>query len=306
MAEVRLVRIVVASPSDVQAERDLLPRVLDELNRSIAADRGLRLELARWETDAYPGFHVDGPQGLIDPILNIVECDVLIGIFWKRFGTPTKEAKSGTEHEFRRAYEAWKQHQCPQIMVYFNQKPYTAKTKEDIDQWGKVLEFRENFPQEGLQWMYEGELEFERLVRTHLTHFIRQQKNMSTDVNRSDAASPSSMVIQQHGNGGVAIGSGSVAAGEQGIAIGGNVYGNITVSTPQALSGSVAAPALRESYLTWLIGQVRSLPLSGVDPNAIREETRRDLDLAVVYTALLTQRSEQTKDHDFGCCICKP
>ena len=71
MEQVHVLRIVVASPGDVQAERDALQVVLEELNRGIAAERGLRLELVRWETDAYPGFHVDGPQGLIDSILRM-------------------------------------------------------------------------------------------------------------------------------------------------------------------------------------------------------------------------------------------
>ena len=51
MEQVHVLRIIVASPSDVQAERDSLPVVLEELNRSIAADHGLRLELGRWETE---------------------------------------------------------------------------------------------------------------------------------------------------------------------------------------------------------------------------------------------------------------
>ena len=80
MEPIHLLRIVVASPGDVQAERDALPAVLEELNRGIAATQGLRLELGRWETDAYPGFHPEGPQGLIDPILRIEDCDVLLGI----------------------------------------------------------------------------------------------------------------------------------------------------------------------------------------------------------------------------------
>jgi hypothetical protein len=87
---VRLLRIVVASPGDVQAERDALPAVVQELNSGIARERGLRFDLTRWETDAYPGFHPEGLQGLIDPILRIEDCDVLIGIFWKRFGTPLR------------------------------------------------------------------------------------------------------------------------------------------------------------------------------------------------------------------------
>lgn len=48
------------------------------LNRGIAAERGLRLEVYRWETDASPGFHADGPQGLIDSVICIEDCDVLM------------------------------------------------------------------------------------------------------------------------------------------------------------------------------------------------------------------------------------
>ena len=79
MPQVQILRIVVASPGDVQAERNALSTVVEELNHGIARDRGVRLELARWETDAYPGFHPEGPQGLIDPILRIETCDILIG-----------------------------------------------------------------------------------------------------------------------------------------------------------------------------------------------------------------------------------
>ena len=68
MEQKQVLRIVVASPSDVKAERDLLPNAIEELNRGVAADRWLSLELSRWETDAYPGFHPEGPQGLIDPM----------------------------------------------------------------------------------------------------------------------------------------------------------------------------------------------------------------------------------------------
>jgi hypothetical protein len=57
MASIQILRIVVASPGDVQAERDALTTVVEEINRGIAGDRSLRLELSRWETDTYPGFH---------------------------------------------------------------------------------------------------------------------------------------------------------------------------------------------------------------------------------------------------------
>jgi hypothetical protein len=174
--QVRVLRIVVASPGDVQAERNALPQVIDELNRGVAADRGLRLELSRWETDTYPGFHSDGPQGGIDPILKIDDCDLLIGIFWHRFGTPTMDARSGTEHEFRLAYQAWRSKRRPQIWVYFNQKAYSPNSKEETDQWGRVLEFRNEFPKEGLWWPYKGSSELASLVRNHLTKYVLDLK----------------------------------------------------------------------------------------------------------------------------------
>ncbi|MEW5980194.1 MAG: hypothetical protein AB1898_30740 [Acidobacteriota bacterium] len=171
--QVDIIRIVAASPSDVQEERDRLPSILEEINDGIAGHLGLRLELSRWETDAYPGFHVEGPQGLVDAALDIEECDVVIGIFWKRFGTPVSTAQSGTEHELRRAYEAWKQKRTPQIMVYFNQQAYTPGSPEETDQWSRVLQFKRDFPQEGFWWNYNGVDEFERTVRKHLTRFVR-------------------------------------------------------------------------------------------------------------------------------------
>jgi internalin A len=166
-------RVVVASPGDVQPERDMLPAIIDEVNRGVAADRGLHLVLSRWETDAFPGFHSGGPQDLIDPILKITDCDLLIGIFWKRFGTPTKDRKSGTEHEIRVAYEAWQQNGRPQLFVYFNQKAYAPTSKAEADQWGRVIEFRDKFRQEGLWWPYKGRADFQKQVRNHLTNYIR-------------------------------------------------------------------------------------------------------------------------------------
>lgn len=168
----RILRIVIASPGDVQPERDVLPSVIEEVNRYIA-DRGLNLVLTRWETDTHPGFHAEGPQGLIDPILKITDCDLLIGIFWKRFGTPTADGRTGTEHELRVAYETWQSVGRPQIFVYFNQKSYTPNSRAETEQWGQVIEFKEKFPKDGLWWAYKGKAEFERLVRNHLINYIR-------------------------------------------------------------------------------------------------------------------------------------
>jgi hypothetical protein len=170
-------KIVIASPNDVREEREALDREIQKVNRFIAERLGLTLKALRSETDTYPGFHIHGPQGLVDSILNIQYCDIFIGILWKRFGTPIKEnGETGTEHEFYEAYEAWKENQRPHIMLYFNQKEYSHKTPAELEQHKAVLNFKENLPKEGLYWEYNGLEEFKDLVFGHLSLYLQDDK----------------------------------------------------------------------------------------------------------------------------------
>jgi len=91
MTTLKKLRVVIVSPSDVKEERKALVKVIENVNHNTATDLGLILIAGSWEKDSYPGFHVDGPQAIIDQTLNIENCDILIGIFWKRFGTPIKK-----------------------------------------------------------------------------------------------------------------------------------------------------------------------------------------------------------------------
>jgi len=172
-ANMKVVRVVLASPSDVQKERDRVPLVVDEVNRNVARERGILLELYRWETEAQPGFHELGPQGLIDERLRIERCDLLVGVFWRRIGTPTLAGRTGTVDEFLHAYDCWQRTRSPQIMVYFGQKAYTPQSAEEAQQWAEVLSFKKDFPVQGLHWEYEDEDVFERLLRNHLTKFVQ-------------------------------------------------------------------------------------------------------------------------------------
>jgi hypothetical protein len=58
-SEKRFLRVILASPNDVQQERELIPSIIDELNRGIADTLHVQLDLVRWELDTYPAFHVD-------------------------------------------------------------------------------------------------------------------------------------------------------------------------------------------------------------------------------------------------------
>ena len=176
MRKVELLRIVVASPGDVKTERDCVEAVAAELNHGLADVLGLRLEVIRWETDAFPGFNLDGSQGHIDTALRIEESELVIGIFWKRFGTPVSDAASGTEHEIRKAYRSWEKTGQPQIMVYFNQMSPLNLTPEETAQRQQVKQFqRDPLFKQGLWWNYDGAGVFEKLVREHLTQYLRHR-----------------------------------------------------------------------------------------------------------------------------------
>lgn len=173
---ISLLRVVLASPSDVQAERDAVESAIDAVNRDTARALGIHLELTRWETDAAPGFHPLGPQALIDPVLRIEDCDLLIGVFSHRFGTVTADGKTGTEHEFDIAYRSWKKSRRPQLMLYFNTKAYQPRSADEADQFGRVQAFRDSFPREGLWWPYSGRARFARTVESHLRRFVHQHR----------------------------------------------------------------------------------------------------------------------------------
>lgn len=165
----RKIRIFVASPGEVQSERDQLAKVVEELNLTISAiapEKHIVLELVRWETHVHPGLGRDA-QAVVNQ--QIGDYDIFVGILWKRMGTPTSIARSGTEEEFRRAYETWQKNKTLPVLFYFCQQLFPPpRTKEEIEQLGKVVDFRAELSNKGLVADYANHDEFADVIRPHL------------------------------------------------------------------------------------------------------------------------------------------
>lgn len=169
-------KIFIASPSDVAEERDIVSHiVIPELRRIFGDEqifgkkKNIDIEAIRWETHTWPDIGED-----VQDVVNkqIGDFDILVGIMWKRFGTPTNRAKSGTGEEFERAYQYNKVFNRPKIMFYFRTAKFYTTDKDEWDQFRKVLSFREKLVDLGVLFNeYESPIEFERNVREHL---IRQ------------------------------------------------------------------------------------------------------------------------------------
>lgn len=150
----RKIQIFIASPTDVNKERETTERVIKKLQKNYANSKKIYLELVKWETDTYSDIKGEHPQEITFDQIKFF--DIFIGIMWKRFGSPTKYASSGTENEFRVAFECFKEHKKPKISFFFSQKKYALEDNEEIQQISKVITFQSELSELGIIERYDG------------------------------------------------------------------------------------------------------------------------------------------------------
>jgi len=184
--------VFVASPGDVSRERRSLNKVVSEINHTIGEKEGFRLSLKKWETHTRPA--MGRAQGVINQQLG--PSDIFLGIMWKRFGTPTGKARSGTEEEFNLAHNQWKRKTTnkPEILFYFRESGFYPKSEAELEQVKKVQAFRSKIRRKALIWSYKTLSSFPDIVRPHLIDAARtvMQKQNKLTRPRSKAAASSS------------------------------------------------------------------------------------------------------------------
>lgn len=168
--------VFAASPSDVGDERTILEEIIREQNVMWGRDLGIRLDLVRWETHAYPGVGVDAQAVINEQIPN--DYDIFVGIMWCRYGTPTGRAGSGTIEEFERAKARYDSDSTSvKLMIYFKDEAIPP-SRLDTSQLAKVNEFRQSLGEEGvLFWNFNSPEQYEKLLRLHLTRQVQAWKN---------------------------------------------------------------------------------------------------------------------------------
>lgn len=181
--QIHLLRVLVASPSDVLAERKIVAEVITRINKAVYKKRNIRLEFIGWETDSFSGIGVDA-QDVINKELGD-DYDIFVGIMWHRYGTPTLRAESGTVEEFERAYRSFKRGgSCKSILFYFNSTDYPQKDV-DFTQVSKVHDFQKTLQEKGVLFSrYPGpdffkEKVYDDLVRT-VSGFVITEEEKKT------------------------------------------------------------------------------------------------------------------------------
>ena len=117
--------ILIASPSDTTAERDVISRCIRDWS-SAHAQIGIHCRDVRWELDAVPAY---GERTQDELNMQLVDSsDILIGVFKARIGTPTGISSSGTIEEIDRFVASGKP-----VMLYFCSGPIPSD--HDEEQW---------------------------------------------------------------------------------------------------------------------------------------------------------------------------
>ena len=155
-----VLRVMIASPGDVQKERAVVREVVSEWNSTNGAHRNVMLLAMGWETDVAPEMG-DAPQSIIDKRI-LKDADLLVGMFWTRLGTPTASYASGAVEEIEEHLKAGKP-----AMLYFSSAPAPLDSV-DPAQYQALKAFKDSCKTRGLFETYADVDDFRRKVSKDL------------------------------------------------------------------------------------------------------------------------------------------
>lgn len=173
MKTAKVLRIVFCGPGDVAKELEIAAKVIQDWNLDNFDRLNCGLQLSNWKTEAVPSMEGRGQAMINDQLID--EADLMVAVFWKRFGTPTGMHDSGTEEEVQRAIAR----QIPVLLYFSDIEAPTIKV--DQFQSEKLSEFRRRAMECGLPWSFQSRKKFEDAFRNHLDFKVREliyeQKN---------------------------------------------------------------------------------------------------------------------------------
>lgn len=170
-------RVLIASPSDLARERQVMREVMHEWNEQHSTEYGVSFQPVMWEFAAIPEMG-DRPQAILNRQLG--DSDMLIGAFWTRIGTPTGVDISGTVEEISRFRSEGKS-----VLLYFSNRPIPPN-KIDRDQHAQVQLFHILCNKEGLTQDFGSVDALREHLERHLTGLARRIKAQA-DAHRFDA-----------------------------------------------------------------------------------------------------------------------
>lgn len=173
-----VLRVMIASPSDVATERQIIRDVVYEWNAIHSEDRGIVLIPVGWESHSSPAMG-GRPQEIISKQI-LQGCDLLIAVFWTKFGTPTGKADSGTAEEINEHLASGKA-----ALIYFSSEPVVPDSI-DPEQYRALKAFEREKMGEGLIERYESKTEFREKLTRQLAQTVIREFGKSDELSDGD------------------------------------------------------------------------------------------------------------------------
>lgn len=170
-----VIPVMLASPGDVAEERRIIREVIHEWNDINSAFSKVMLIPIGWESHTSPELGMR-PQELINQRL-LIDCDLLIGAFWTRLGSPTGDEASGTVEEIHKHLKAGKP-----AMIYFSSKPVVLDTV-DMDQYDALKAFKQECMQQGLIENFNDPVDFKHKLYKQLTLTLTSNPYLKNIIN---------------------------------------------------------------------------------------------------------------------------
>ena len=178
-----LIQLFVGAPGDVTEERDIIKETLDDWNTHRGSATGWHAEMVWWGNASRPAVG-DRPQEIINR-QTLDDADIVVAIFWTRFGTPTGIADSGTAEEIMRSINDGKD-----VLLYFCDRRLPP-SKLDTEQYKKVQKFREELEQSRNVYYHSyGELDdFRKNIAAHMAGALNNviSKHKKGEVRRPES-----------------------------------------------------------------------------------------------------------------------
>ncbi len=168
----RCLQVFIASPSDVQFERNSVSGVIEEINRTLGQKIGLSLRIRLWEKFRPRGENV---MDFIERQLK--DCDLFVMIFSRKFGSspsPNSNFFAGTEQEYDIASKLRDASgkRRPEIFTYFKRLLDNELLQDAGPQLAKVLEFKQRIQNSVFYREYTSAEMFPLELKDHLTEWM--------------------------------------------------------------------------------------------------------------------------------------
>ncbi|MEH6867938.1 hypothetical protein [Priestia megaterium] len=184
-----VLRVLIASPSDVTAERNEIEKAIFEWNSRYAEELQVVLLPGRWENDVVPAYGGIDPQQIINEQL-VHKCDMVIGVFWTKLGTPTTQYSSGTLEEINIFIEENKE-----VMVYFLDKAI-PRSGINYAELQRVDDYKAEYGKKGVYATYDQSKIMDHLYRKVMNH-KKKNENLNPSDNDNTQPLPSKEVTKE-------------------------------------------------------------------------------------------------------------